>query len=801
MPAVSVSYLNRLSLFVGYDRHLPDMRKTLPSFYLLAVLRNRSFTFIFIGLLISWGRAYASIPQSAAAPAALTLVVSTATVCAGTSATLTASGCPAGGTLRWSTTQTGSVISVAPKQTTSYTAICEVTSTTVVSTTAASSTATSTTAIVTTVTATTATATVRVIPPIVAKLDTIPPMCNGTKDGMVVINASGGAGVLQYQFNGQPFQTINTFGALRAGTYPIVVKDTAGCLLQTSVNLTQPPALSASVTVVNTKCVGGSDGAISVVASGGSGNYRYSLDNVTGQQTDGIFQNLKAETEYTLIVSDKHTCVLYKSITVGQATPFTIKLTPQLTRCVGSADGSVAISVSGGSGAYQYKLGNGPFQTGAQFTGLAAGTYEFTVLDNIGCQGKQSTTIGQPTPLVLTASTTPVTCLGPTTGSIKVGSTGGTGALTYQISGQTLQGAAVFSGVAVGTYTIVGTDANGCTSLASATVGKVNPVKVQASSLPAACCSCATGVVSLTATGGTGTGLQFQVIGRPLQADSQIGQLTPNTYRLRVVDDGGCSDSTTAVVINQNPLSLSVGTVNNISCTGGLDGEATVLVKGGTKPFTYYWQTERQDTLKNYAAKQTAIPEGTYTVSVRDSNRCTAPTVFVTIKSLNPVPPRPVVTAVGNSTLTVNQTTGIQWYVQTGASPGTPVPNATGPALVPFASGQYYVVTTANGCASLPSEALNFVLTALNEPVQSLSVRVVPNPITDRLRLEIEQPERSTVQVEMLDVSGRVVRQFQLPAFTGKKQAEWPLNGVPTGTYLLKIATGSRQSVLRVGVE
>jgi hypothetical protein len=793
---------------VGYDYYLPDMRNFLPSFRLFTVLTNRCFTIIFIGLFISWGRVYASSPQPAAAPAALTVVVSTATtaLCAGTSTTLTASGCPAGGALRWSTTQTGSVISVAPKQTTSYTATCEVTSTTVVSTTAASSTVTSTsvtttTANVTTVTATTATATVRVISPITVKLDTIPPVCNGNKDGMVVINASGGVGVLQYQFNGQPFQTLNTFGALRAGTYPIVVKDTAGCLLQTSVILTQPPALSASVSVIGTKCVGGSDGAIVVAASGGSGNYRYSLFNVTNQQTSGVFQDLKAGTEYTLIISDKNTCVLYKTITVGQPTPFTIKLTPQLTRCVGSADGSVAVAVSGGSGVYQYKLGSGPFQTGAQFTGLAAGTYEFTVLDNIGCQGMQSTTIGQPAPLVLTASTTPVNCMGPATGSIKVGATGGTGALTYQLSGQIPQSTTILNGVAVGTYTIVGTDANGCTSLASATVTKINPVKVQASSLPAACCSCATGAVSLTTTGGTGTGLQFQVIGRPLQTNNQIGQLTPNTYRLRAVDDGGCSDSTTAVVIDQNPLSFSVGAVNNIACAGGKDGEATVLVKGGTKPFTYYWQTERQDTLKNYAAKQTALPEGTYTVSVRDSNRCTAPTVFVTIKSLNPVPPKPVVSAVGNSTLIVNQTMGIQWYVQTGTNPGTPVPNATGATLVPFTSGQYYVITTANGCASAPSDALNFVLTALNEPIESLSVRIMPNPITDRLRLEIEQPERSAVQVEMLDASGRVIRLFQLPAFTGKKQAEWSLNGVPVGTYLLKIATDSRRSVLRVGVE
>lgn len=752
---------------------------------------------IFICLLAGLAGAGAKNLSVSAAPAALTIAASSATLCAGTSTSLTVSGCPATGLVRWSTAQTGGSITVAPKQTTSYTATCEVTSTT-----ATSSTITSTTGTVTAVTTTTATTTVLVSPPIVVALDTIPPLCNGGKDGMVVVKASGGSGVLQYQLNGTPFQKQNTFGSLRAGTYPLVVKDTAGCTVQFSVKLSQPQAISASVTIISTKCIGGADGAITAVGSGGSGDYRYSILDVTPTpQESGSFRNLKADTTYTLIVSDKNNCVLYKPIVITKPAPFVIKLNVTPTRCVGSADGSVAIAATGGSGTYQYQLGNGPLQTGTLFTGLAPATYEFTVQDVNGCQGKQSATVGQPAPLILTATPAPVNCLGPATGSITVSATGGTGAITYQLATSAPQTSLVFSGVTAGTYTVVGTDANGCTSLASATVGKTAPITLKASTIPATCCSCPTGAVKLTTTGGTGSGLKFQVIGQGYQAGSQINLLPPNTYRLRVVDDGGCTDSTTAVVTDKNAMTLTVGSVRDISCKGGLDGEATVQVTGGVKPFTYYWQTERLDTLKSRTATQTSIPEGTYTVSVRDSNRCTAATVFITIKALNPVPPKPVVSQVANSTLTVNQTAGVQWYVRTDTKPGAPVPNATGPSLVPFASGQYYVITTLNGCSSPPSEALNFILTALNEPATSLSVRVVPNPITDRLRLEIEQPERSAVQIQLLDASGRAVRLFQLPAFTGKKQAEWPLYGLPAGAYLVQVATETRRSVLRVGVE
>ncbi|WP_460973153.1 T9SS type A sorting domain-containing protein [Spirosoma migulaei] len=779
--------------------------------YWFLVNTGKKLGFTLVGLMGFLVTTWAADPGTLAAPADLTLTVSsaatTATVCSGTSVTLTASGCPTTGALRWSTTQTGNVIAVTPKQTTTYTAICEVTSTSAVSSTATSSTTTSSTAtsstgIVTTITTTTAAATVQVYSPILVTPDTQSPLCNAGNDGVIYMNSTGGVGALQYQIGNEPFKALNVFGNLKAGTYLMTVKDTKGCTVQTNVELKQPPEIIVSTTVIGTKCVGGGDGALIASAIGGVGDFRYSILNLASPQTSGTFINLVANTTYTVMVSDKNNCVVFQSVNIGQPAPFAIKLTPVPTRCVGTSDGSVSVSATGGTGTYQYQLGTGPFQTGAQFTGLAANTYEITVKDGLGCTGKQTTTVGQPAALTLTATSKPVGCLSPTSGAIIMTPTGGTGAVTYQITaGATPQSSSLLSGLGVGNYTVIGMDANGCTSLASVTIGKVDPLKAQATAIPATCCSCPTGAVSLTTTGGTGTGLQFQVIGQAAQTTNQITKLTPNTYRLRVLDDGGCADSTVAIVTDKNALTLSVGTIKNVSCAGGKDGQATVQVAGGAKPFTYFWQTERKDTLKPFVASQSALSEGTYTVSVRDSNRCTTSTVFVSLTATNPTPPKPTVSQVANSTLTVNQTTGVQWYVSTGTSSATAVPNATGATLVPFASGQYYAVVTVNGCPSPPSDAINFILTALSEPIALLSARVVPNPIVDRLRVEIEQPERSAVQLYLLDASGRVVRTYQLPAFIGKKQAEWPIEGISTGTYLLKLTAESRQSVLRVAVE
>ncbi len=749
-----------------------------------------------------WTPAWATGKTPSHAPTVLTVSVSAAPVCAGTKTDLTALGCPANGSIHWSTTQTGATITVTPQQTTTYTAICDVTTTSVVTTTATSSSATSTTSLVSTVTTTTATGTVQVYPPIVLSPTSLSTLCNGSKEGQVTINATGGTGVLQYQFEAQGFQTKNTtFGNLTAGTYTVGVKDALGCTVQKSVVVTQPSPLSVSIGPVSTKCVGGSDGAFLAIASGGVGDYRFILNN-GAPQASGVFLNLKPDTTYALTVADKNICVLYRTVIIPQPTPFDIKLTMKPALCAGSADGSVTVATTGGTGAYQYQIGTGAFQTGTQFTGLAANTYNITVQDGNGCQGKQAVVVTQPAPLQLSAVAGPVNCFGPTSGSITISPTGGTGAVTYQLTtGKTPQTGNVFTGVVVGNYTIVGTDANGCTSLVSVTVGQAETLKVQAVSIAATCCICPTGAVKLTSTGGTGTTRQYQLIGQPYQATNQINGLRPNMYRFRVTDEVGCTDSIAAVVTDGNAITLATGKIKDVSCTGGQDGEATVQVAGGTKPFVYYWATERRDTLKPFVATQTALSEGTYTVSVVDSNRCSTTTLFVSVKAQFPVPFKPAITQTGSSTLlVVDQPTGIQWYVRTGNDPGKPVPNATGLALVPFQSGQYYVISTVNGCASPPSDAINFVLTAF-EDVPALSVRVVPNPIVDRLRVEVEQAERSAVVVQLLDGAGRAVMAGQIPAFTGKKQAEWPLSGVATGAYLLKVNADTRQSILRVLVE
>ena len=760
-------------------------------------------------LLISFGLLLTR-PVRAQTNPPLTITPSSVTACSGANVTLTASGCPTGGALRWSTAQTGAAVVVSPGQTTAYQVVCSVTSSSVVTTTAVSGTVisgtassgtaiVSTTALVTNTVSTSATTTIQVNPQISIAATAEPVSCNRGTNGRVTINATGGTGALQYQFNTTAFQTANAFTNLTAGAYPVVVRDARGCTAQTTAQVRQPDALTLSITAAGAKCTGGADGGIIAVASGGNGSYRYFLNN--SPRENGTFFDLKGDSTYTLGVADRLDCVYFESVKITQPPAFVVTLSPQPTRCAGSVDGSITVAASGGSGAYQYQIGTNAFQTGSRFTGLSATNYDITVRDANGCLTKKTATVTQPAPFRLSAVSKPVNCFGPSSGTITVTATGGTGAPTYRLTtAQTAQASNVFTGVGVGGYSISGADANGCTEVTSVTVGQAEPIKVKAVSVPASCCVCPTGAVALSSTGGSGTTRQYQVLGQTAQTAPRIGGLRPNTYRLRVTDEVGCADTVTTAVTDANALTLTAGTIKNTPCAGGSAGEATVQVAGGTRPFQFYWVTEARDTLRTRTATQTSLAEGTYTVSVADSNRCTTSTVFVAIRSTALLPDKPVVQQSGGALL-VDHTVGIQWFVRQGSDPARPVLNATRPILTPFESGQYYAVVTTNGCASPPSNLIDFVLTALPEPLADFVVRVVPNPVRGQLRIELEQAGRSAVGLLLLDASGRAVWQQQLPAFTGKKQAEWSLTGVSVGSYLLRADADLRRAVVRVVVE
>ncbi|MFO7723623.1 MAG: hypothetical protein R6V49_10425 [Bacteroidales bacterium] len=189
--------------------------------------------------------------------------------------------------------------------------------------------------------------------------------------------------------------------------------------------------------------------------------------------------------------------------------------------CFGGSNGSVDLSVIGGSAPFTYSwvASNGGVvpvgQSGNEdLTGLVAGTYSVTVTDFSGCSAMTSVTILQPTAALSTsASKVDVLCYGLSTGSIDLSVNGGTAPYSYAWSaslggvvpvGQS--GLQDLSGLVAGTYSVVVTDANGCVANESVVITEPAAALVCSVDEPGAAVICNTTGNILTAVVNGGTG-------------------------------------------------------------------------------------------------------------------------------------------------------------------------------------------------------------------------------------------------------------------------------------------------------
>ncbi|MBL4656488.1 MAG: SprB repeat-containing protein, partial [Flavobacteriales bacterium] len=140
--------------------------------------------------------------------------------------------------------------------------------------------------------------------------------CNGACDGAASVAASGGTPGYTYVWNTTPFQSNATATGLCPGAYTITVADTNGCITVQSIAVVDPPVLTSSLdpVVTHVSCKGGSDGAATAVALGGSIPYSY-LRNDLATQTTATATGLSAGT-YTAVVTDSNNCGSTGNVTV-----------------------------------------------------------------------------------------------------------------------------------------------------------------------------------------------------------------------------------------------------------------------------------------------------------------------------------------------------------------------------------------------------------------------------------------------------------------------------------------------------
>lgn len=304
--------------------------------------------------------------------------------------------------------------------------------------------------------------------------------CDDTDDGTITITASGGGAPYEYSIDGGGvFDPSNFFGALFPGTYDIVVRDAFGCEATTTVTV---GAISGVVIdgVVSTDvtCNGGTDGELTITASGGTPPYEYSSDGGAIFGPGATITGLAAGT-YDIVVRDATGCLQTTTADVNEPSLITIDAAVVTdASCFGDADGEFVLTVSGGTPGYNYSNNAGvSFQVSPTFTGLTAGTYDLVIEDASGCTVTGTATVGEPLPMAIDdVIITDVTCDGAMDGGISVVASGGTLPYQYSVDGGPFQPSADFTGIDGGTVTITVEDANGCSIVGDAFITEADPL-------------------------------------------------------------------------------------------------------------------------------------------------------------------------------------------------------------------------------------------------------------------------------------------------------------------------------------
>ncbi len=417
----------------------------------------------------------------------------------------------------------------------------------------------------------TVTATVTEPPAISAQAVPTNVLCNGAATGTIALTVTGGTPNYQYNWADLPGSNDpKNRSNLAADTYSVTITDANGCTHTAGATVTQPTAIALQTSTSNASCNGGTDGAVNLTVTGGSGAYTYHWSN---NATTQDLNNVAAGT-YSVTVTDANSCTKTATATVNQATTLSAQPAVVPVQCFGSSDGSVNLTVNGGTTPYTFLWTNGA--TTEDIGNVPAGAYGATVTDANNCQFIVAP-VNLPSPSAITATTVanPALCNGTATGSLMLSASGGSPGYTYLWSNGAITQNLI--NLPAGTYSGTLTDSHGCTKTYSGTVQEPTAVQIATDALNPTCFGGNNGVATMTASGGTpGYTYQWSVSGVIVGSGATLGNQPAGTLDGIATDAHGCT-ATVSITLTQPTAVVGTYTVEEILCAGN---EATLNVLG-----------------------------------------------------------------------------------------------------------------------------------------------------------------------------------------------------------------------------
>ena len=434
----------------------------------------------------------------------------------------------------------------------------------------------------------------------------------GNADGAALAEVTGGAGGYTYKWdNGE---TTAQAQKLTEGEHSVTVTDQEGCTLNASVDITRKLGeLSLRLEETNAlKCADGADATLEAQVSGGKGPFTYQWsDQTTNKQLAGL-----AAGTYLLTVTDAAGQKANASFDVKAPVPVAATVEVDASATTDNQDGQASVKASGGAGGYTYHWDSG--ETKAKAKALSPGEHSVTITDKAGCTATASVTITEDI-LPLQASieqTAENKCYGAKEAALMVKVKGGKKPFQYQWKGNAATSEKA-SGLAVGTYEVIITDATGLSTSAKAEVKDPTEVTLVAEVDASATTDQKDGKASVKAKGGAG---KYSYQWDSGESKSSAKALSPGEHSVTVVDQAGCKAVATVTITEDIlPLQVSIDQTAENKCFGAEEAVLLAKVKGGKKPFQYEWKGNAAT-----AENASRLAAGTYEVTITDATGLTA---------------------------------------------------------------------------------------------------------------------------------------------------------------------------------
>ena len=469
---------------------------------------------------------------------------------------------------------------------------------------------------------------------------TIWPYCIGVNSASLTSIASGGTAGYTYLWDDNLVapQLTATASHLLAGIYTVTVTDARGCTASDTEDIDSTTnTMSSSISILsNVSCFGGNDAAVEAITSGAHAPYSYQWFGPNGfYSTTSSISSLYAET-YSVTVSDTNNCTVNTSINLTEpaALIFTTLSSTDAT-CLGACDGTVEISLTGGTAPYTGHAQNN--NTGnslmsllsgdSLFTGVCAGDYTISLSDAHGCSSELL--VGGNDQQVIDALDTinvaidPLSCFfifcnGDSTGGVALDFSSYDTSYSYNWYEATdpitsLGNTPQITNLGAGAYVI---EANylGCVARDTMVLTEPNPINITRSITHLLCYGDTDGAVDINVTGGTPSSNGYTYLWSNNEIIEDISNLTAGSYTVTVTDSLFCESSKTFTVTQPDELEVTI-----------VETSPFVLelstVTGGTPSYTYTWYESGNSV--GTGTSYIVSSNGTYSLEATDANNCT----------------------------------------------------------------------------------------------------------------------------------------------------------------------------------